>query len=56
MQLIYGEEIDLGKMTLEEIHKLEQRTGIRFVFRGSEPVAITVPTDMPGMVQMLALK
>ena len=55
MQLIYGEEIDLEKVTLEEIHKLEQRTGIRFVFRGSEPVAITVPTNNPGTVQIVRL-
>lgn len=56
MKLIYGEELDLMGMTLREIHQLEQRTGIRFVFHGSTPVAIQIPSDLPGMVTLQALK
>lgn len=56
MKMIYGEELDLMRMTLEEIHRLEQRTGIRFIFHGSTPVAIQVPCELPGMVTLLELK
>lgn len=56
MKMIYGEELDLMRMTLEEIHRLEQRTGVRFIFRGSTPVAIQVPCELPGMVMLVKIK
>ncbi|WP_434310369.1 hypothetical protein [Hominifimenecus sp. rT4P-3] len=56
MQLIYGEQVDLESMTLKEIHDLERKTGVAFIFEGCRPVAIRVPCDMPGMVTFLELK
>ena len=55
MQLIYGEELDLEHMTLAEIHQLEKSAGIQFVFDGSRPVAIMMPSELPGMMQILKL-
>lgn len=56
MKLIYGEELDLQNMTLREIHEMEVKTGIRFIFQECMPVAIQVPCEMPGMVAVVALK
>ena len=55
MQLIYGEELDLEHMTLAEIHQLEKSAGIQFVFDGSQPAAIMIPSELPGMMQILKL-
>ena len=55
MQLIYGEELDLEHMTLAEIHRLERSTGIQFIFDGSHPAAIMLPSELPGMMQILKL-
>ena len=55
MQLIYGEELELERMTLAEIHQLERSAGIRFVFDGRRPVAIMMPSELPGMMQILKL-
>ena len=56
MQLIYGKELQLEDMTLQEIHQLEQRTGIRIEIQGCKPVAIRIPCDLPGMAAVVVLK
>lgn len=54
-KLIYGEEWDWEKVTLEQIHKLEQITGIQFEFNGSHPVSLRIPCNMPGMKLIVPL-
>lgn len=51
---MYGN--DTSQLTLDRMRTIQAATGIRFVIRGLELVAIEIPSECPGFWRIVEVK